>query len=92
LKNRIIRTAVGAILLYCGYFLASHHIIIIEKDFTTLPKNELTFEYTFYNLTGKDPEDVLEIDMLRDAGIGDLLVELEWLTEDERQGLERQYD
>ena len=79
-------------LLYGGYFLASHHIIIIEKDFTTLPKDRLTFEYTFYNLTDKDPENVLAIDMLRDAGIGDLLVELGWLTEDERAELESQYD
>ena len=92
MKKKFIRTAIGALLLYCGYFLASHHIIIIEKDFTTLPKEELTFEYTFYNLTDKDPENVLAIDMLRDAGIGDLLVDLEWLTEDERAELESQYD
>ena len=92
MKRKFIRTAIGAVLLYCGYFLASNHIIIIEKDFTTLPKDRLTFEYTFYNLTDKDPENVLAIDMLRDAGIGDLLVDLEWLTEDERAELESQYD
>jgi hypothetical protein len=81
-----------AILLGIGYLLASQHIIIVNKDFSLLKKSYLTFEYTFYNLTDKDPEDVMEIELLRDAGIGDLLVEFGMLTESEKEELERQYE
>lgn len=81
-----------AALLGLGYILASQHIIINNRDFSLLKKSYLTFEYTFYNLTDKDPEDVMEIELLRDAGIGDLLVELGMLTQSEKDELERQYE
>ena len=80
------------ILLAIGYLLASQHIIIIDKDFKLLKKSYLSFEYTFYIITDKNPEDVMRIDLLREAGIGDLLVEEEMLTEVEKEALERKYD
>ena len=80
------------ILLAIGYLLASQHIIIIDKDFKLLKKSYLSFEYSFYIITDKDPEDILRIDLLREAGIGDYLVEIEWLTEAEKVALEKKYE
>ncbi len=92
MAKRIKQYLLVAILLGIGYFLASRHIIIDNKDFSLLKKSYLTFEYTFYNITDKDPEDVMSIDLLREAGIGDLLVEMEKLTESEKIQLEVQYE
>ena len=80
------------ILLAIGYLFASQHIIIVDKDFKLLKKSYLSFEYTFYIITDKDPEDIMRIDLLREAGIGDYMVEIEWLTEVEKQALEKKYD
>ena len=88
---RIKKYIIGGLLLAIGYFLASQHIIINDRDFSLLKKSELTYEYTFYNLTDKDPDDVLRIDMLRENGIGDILVEYGLLSEDERYNLENYY-
>jgi len=90
--KRIKQYFLVAILLGIGYFFASQHIIIDNKDFSLLKKSYLTFEYTFYNITDKDPEDVMYIDLLREAGIGDLLVEMGKLTESEKINLEVHYD
>jgi predicted membrane protein len=79
------------ILLAIGYVLASQHIIIVDKDFKFLKKSYLSFEYTFYIITDKNPEHVMRIDLLREAGIGDYMVELEMLTEDEMEALENKY-
>lgn len=58
------------------YYLLAHHFIFFSlKSFETLEKNELTFRYTFYNVVDKRPEKIMRIDPLREAGIGNLLVE-----------------
>ena len=80
------------ILLAIGYLLASQHIIIVDKDFELLKKSYLSFEYTFYIITDKDPKDIMRIDLLREAGIGDILVEYEMLTELEMEELEKKYE
>ena len=80
------------ILLAIGYLLASQHIIIVDKDFELLKKSYLSFEYTFYIITDKDPADIMRIDLLREAGIGDILVEYEMLTELELETLEKKYE
>jgi hypothetical protein len=89
---RIKKYIISGALLFAGYFLASQHIIINEKDFRLLKKSELTYEYTFYNITDKTPEEVLRINMLRDDGIGDILVEFGYMNEDEKYKLEMYYD
>jgi hypothetical protein len=81
-----------AVLLAIGYFLASQHIIINNKDFWLLEKSYLTFEYTFYNVTDKKPADIIRIDLLRDAGIGDLLVDLNKITLAQKFELESRFD
>ena len=80
------------ILLAIGYLFASQHIIIVDKNVKLLKKSYLSFEYTFYIITDKDPEDIMRIDMLREAGIGDLMVEMEMLTVVEKESLEKEYE
>ena len=92
MRKKIMSYVIAAILLGCGYFLASRHIVIYEKEFNLLNKAYLTFEYTFYHITDKDPDDVMRIDILRDAGIGEILVDYGMITEMEREKLEAKYE
>lgn len=92
MNTRIKRYILCGTLLFIGYFLASQHILINDRDFRLLKKTELTYEYTFYNLTDRDPEDVLSIDMLREAGVGDILVDFGLLNEENLYRLETTYD
>ena len=92
MRKKIKHYILIGILLAIGYLLASQHIIIVDKDFKLLKKSYLSFEYTFYIITDKDPEDIMRIDLLRQAGIGDILVEVEMLTEFEKATLETKYE
>jgi hypothetical protein len=74
------------------HFLMSHHIIYTNHSFKLLDKPELTLEYTFFSLDNKRPETVLKNDVLRRDGIGDILVELGRITEDEKTALVEKYD
>ena len=89
---RIKKYIICGALLFAGYFLATQHIVINERDFRLLKKSELTYEYTFYNITDKTPDEVLRINMLRDDGIGEILVEFGYLSEEEKYYLENYYD
>lgn len=84
------------IFLALGYFISSHHIILYKFNnnlgFDLLTKSYLTLEYTFFNVTTKRPEDIMKIDLLREAGIGELLVDVGKLTEGKRQELEAKYE
>jgi hypothetical protein len=51
-------------------------------------KTTLNLHDTFVSLDNKRPETIMENDDLRDAGIGDLLVELGMLTEEKKSLLE----
>jgi hypothetical protein len=83
-----------AIAAYGLYFVVAHHFIIDvdNKDFYLLKKSELTLAYTFYNIKDRKIESILKIDDLRRDGIGDLLVELELITEAEKNKLEAKFD
>lgn len=52
-----------------------------------LKKANLTLDYTFFNTKGKTNESILSIDELREDGIGDLLVEMDRLSEEEKERL-----
>ena len=84
------------IFLALGYFISSYHIIFYklnnEFGFELLDKSYLTLEYTFFNVTTKRPDDIMKIALLREAGIGELLVDVGKLTEGERQELEVKYE
>lgn len=74
------------------YFFSAYHIILHHQDFTLLQKPYLTLEYTFVSLNKRNAEDVLSDDLLRDAGIGEVLVDLGRLSEDRRQALEMKFE
>ncbi len=94
--KRIKSYIIIGIFLALGYFISSHHIILYKMNnslgFDLLKKSYLTLEYTFYNVTTKRPEDIMKIDLLREAGIGDLLVDIGKLTEGKRQELEAKFE
>lgn len=92
MQNRIVKLIIAGIFLLIGYFFASRHIIINQSDFHTLEKSYLTFEYTFYNVTDREPENIMRIDLLREAGIGDLLVEMGMLGEMRKEKLEYRFE
>lgn len=89
--TRIKQYVLIAILAAAGYFIMSHHIIFNGTDVHLLKKNSLHLHYTFYSIKHKKPELIMKIDYLREAGIGDLLVDLRIINEEEKNRLETQY-
>jgi hypothetical protein len=74
------------------YFLLSQHIIIQGKNFFFLKKQEMTLEYTFFSIQEKKAANIMQIAPLRKAGIGNILVELQIITDEERYKLENYYE
>lgn len=91
MKARIKQYLIIAAIAAVGYFILNNHIILDGKDVYLLEKTSLHLHYSFYSLEKKKPETIMKIDYLREAGIGDLLVELGKMTEDEKYKLERKY-
>jgi hypothetical protein len=81
-----------AIAAYGLYFVIDHHFIMDGKDFYLLKKSELTLSYTFYNIKDRKIESIMEIDDLRNDGIGDLFVEIGLITEENKNKLEAKFD
>jgi hypothetical protein len=80
--------AVAAVALY---FVLTNHFIFYGTEVHLLKKSSPNLHYTFYSIKGKKPANIMEIDYLREAGIGDLLVELGMLNEEQKIQLENQY-
>ncbi len=74
------------------YFILSNHYIVDGRDVYLLKKTSLHLHETFVSISNERPETILRNDVLRDAGIGDLFVELEIMTEDEMNLLVNKYD
>jgi hypothetical protein len=77
--------AVAAALLW---FVLDNHFVFSGKNVHLLKKEELNLHDTFVSLDNKKPETILRNDRLRDAGLGDLMVELGILSEDRKSELE----
>ena len=74
------------------YFILSTHFIFVGNTVRLLKKSTLTLEYTFFNTKGKTNEKILEIDVLRDDGIADILIEEGVMTEKEGEKILSQYE
>ena len=73
------------------YFVLDNHFIMKKHHVYLLPKSTLNLHDTFTSLDNKRPATILENEELRDAGIGDLMVELKMLTEEKKNQLEAKY-
>jgi hypothetical protein len=91
MKARLKQYLLIAIAALAGYFILNHHIIFDGKQVYLLKKTSMHLHYTFYSIKQKKPESIMQVDILRDAGIGDLLVDLERVTDEERYMLESKY-
>ena len=87
-----------AILIGIVYALLAYHYIYtggegvhVLDSIQMLKKEKLNLRYTFFSITNKKPENILKIDVLRDAGIGDILVDYDYLTEAQKTKIENQY-
>jgi len=80
-----------AVILGCGYFILSHHFIFIGSDLRLLKKSHLTLEYTIFSTQGKSIESVMDVEVLRNAGIGRLLVEKRKITEEQLDAILEKY-
>ena len=74
-----------------GYFILNNHIIFNGKEVYLLRKDSLHLHYTFFSIKSKSPKRIMKNDYLREAGIGDLLVELEIIDETQRTKLENEF-
>lgn len=73
------------------FILAYHYIYTGGSNLRMVKKVEPNLHYTFFSIENKRPETIMKIDVLRENGIGDILVEEGLLTEAERDSLERKY-
>ena len=69
------------------YGLLSFHFIIIGRTVKFLKKEKITLNDTFFSTKGKRVETILDNDALRDAGIGDILVDHGMITEERLEKL-----
>ncbi len=82
----ITKTILGISAGYGLYLVASYHFIYFgDKNIKWLKKKQLTFSDTFYSATLKTPDVILSNDVLREAGLADLLVEEGYLTEERKE-------
>ena len=91
MKQRLKQYLLIALAVAILYFVLDNHFIFQEKRVYLLQKTTLNLHDTFVSLHNKRPETIMENEDLRDAGIGDLLVELGMLTDEEKSQLESKF-
>ena len=82
----------GVIILAVYLLLGFHYIYVGGKDVRFLKKEKLNLKYTFFSFQSKPPENIMKIDILRWAGIGDILVDTGMLSQEKMIALENKYD
>jgi hypothetical protein len=89
MNRKIKQLVVLGVVGYAIYFLLANHIIFFGRDFAILKKSELTFNHTFYQpgdkkeIKYKGLENILRNEDLREAGLGELLVDRGLITEEQ---------
>ena len=79
-------------LLAFHYIYTGSEDVYITDSVRVLKKEKLNLRYTFFSIQKKKPTNILKIDVLRDAGIGDILVEFDHITEEQRILIENKFD
>ena len=74
------------------YFILSNHFIVDGRDIYLLKKTSLHLHESFVSISNERPATILKNEILREAGIGELFVELEIMTEEEMSLLISKYD
>lgn len=87
IKKLIIWGCLGGAL----YFLMSYHFIFFGVNCKILKKAKFTLNNTFFSAQKKNVQALISNDVLREAGIADLLVEMARITEQEKTNLTAQY-
>lgn len=87
LKKAFIWSLVGGVF----YFLLSHHIVFVGSKVRLLKKSNYTLEYTIFSTQGKTNQSIIGIDPLREKGIGELLVEMGKMSQEELDRLLEKY-
>ncbi|HWR90817.1 MAG TPA: hypothetical protein VN300_00225 [Desulfobacterales bacterium] len=93
IKTYLILAVIGGAV----YFLMNHHVIFYGQEASViqnvyfLKKAKPNLHYTFFSLHQKKPDAVMKIAQLRENGIGDLLVQLGLISEQEKTRLETLY-
>jgi hypothetical protein len=91
MNSRIKQYILIALIAVAGYFLMNNHFIFNGREVHLLKKTSYHLHYTFYSIKGKRPSTIMKVSYLREAGIGDLLVELGIMDETQRTWLESEY-
>lgn len=91
MKQRLKQYLIIALALAALWFVLDNHFVFQEHRVYLLRKTSLNLHDTFVSLDNKRPETIMESEDLRDAGIGDLMVELGMLTDAEKNKLELKY-
>ena len=91
MNSRIKQYILIVVLAAAGYFIMDNHFIFNGTHVHLLKKSSLHLHYTFYSIKQKKPKVIMKIDYLREAGIGDLLVDLGIIDEEEKSRLESKY-
>ena len=92
MKNRLKQYAFLAAAAALLWFVLDNHFIIDGKDVHLLKKSSLNLHDTFVSLNNKRPASLLKNERLREAGIGELMVDIGMLSEEEHSRLESKLD
>jgi len=77
---------------YGLYLVACNHFIYFDNNkIKLLKKKKPTFAHTFFSTSLKTNDAIISDDILREAGIADLLVEMGLLNEEKRNYLLDKY-
>lgn len=87
MKSRIKQYIFIAIIVAAVYMILSNHFVFYGKQVRLLKKAEMNLHYTFFSLNQKKPEVIMQNETLREAGIGDILVEFGIIDSDEMNRL-----
>lgn len=89
----ITKTILGIGVVYGLYFVACNHFIYFGgKDIRLLKKKKLTYSHTFFSTSLKTNAAILSNDVLREAGLGELMVDMGLLSEKKREHLASKFE